>query len=113
MEPHVQYAITSDGVSIAFCVSGQGPPLVFLPPLPGHVQQEWGTRCFGDDYRALSQRYRLIRYDLRGSGLSQRDVADRSLKAREPDLDAVADKLGLAQFALYALGPSGLFAVAY
>jgi len=42
MEPRIQYAKTSDGVSIAYAVAGDGPPLVRVP-LPGanHVQRDW------------------------------------------------------------------------
>ena len=42
MEPRIQYAKTSDGVSIAFAVKGEGPPLVRVPPpAMAHVQRDW------------------------------------------------------------------------
>ena len=41
MEPRIQYAKTSDGVSIAYCVMGEGPPLLQLPWWPlNHLQME-------------------------------------------------------------------------
>ena len=44
MEPRIQYATTSDGVSIAFCVMEEGTPLLWVAP-PGfcHVQLDWQT----------------------------------------------------------------------
>jgi len=41
MEPRIQYAKTSDGVSIAYCAMGEGTPLVYMPAQISHVQLEW------------------------------------------------------------------------
>ena len=42
MEPRIQYAKTSDGVSIAYWTMGEGPPLVYmLGPHMSHCQLEW------------------------------------------------------------------------
>ncbi len=42
MEPRIQYAQTSDGVSIAYWTLGEGTPFVSLPPLLwSHIQLEW------------------------------------------------------------------------
>jgi hypothetical protein len=41
-EPQIRYAKTSDGVSIAYYVIGQGPTLVYMPFMPfSHVELEW------------------------------------------------------------------------
>ena len=53
----------------------------------------------------------LIGYDRRGSGLSDRDVVDYSLDAQVLDLEAIVDRLGIRQFALFAglfLGPAAI-----
>ena len=56
---------------------------------------------------------RLVRYDGRGTGLSQREVSDYSLDAWVLDLEAVVDRLGLERFALYGPSGSGPVAIAY
>ena len=55
----------------------------------------------------------LVRYDSRGSGLSDRDVSDFSLDAMMLDLEAVVDRVGLKKFALYGQIQSGPVATAY
>ena len=44
MEPRIQYAKTSDGVSIAYCEAGEGRTVICVPTIPwSHVQREWET----------------------------------------------------------------------
>jgi class 3 adenylate cyclase len=113
MEPQIQYATTSDGVSIACWALGSGPALVYLPPMPGHVLLEWKSEVFGGLYRSIAERYRLIRFDFRNSGLSQRGP-DSPLSGSEVlDMEAVADRLGVHQLSIWAQGLSGHAAIAF
>ena len=112
MEPQIQYAQTEDGVSIAFWALGTGPPLLFLPPMPGHIRLEWESEVFGDQFRALSGRYRIIRFDGRNSGLSERSAVRRA-DSDVLDIDAVLESLALDQAAILAFGAAGLVAMRY
>jgi class 3 adenylate cyclase/pimeloyl-ACP methyl ester carboxylesterase len=104
----MQYATTSDGVSIAHWTLGEGAPLVALPQVPfSHIQLEWQIPEFRAWHERLAERNLLIRYDGRGHGMSTREVADLSLEAHESDIDAVVGALGIDRFALFA----GLHAV--
>ena len=113
MEPRIQYAQTSDGVSIAFSTLGEGTPFVHMPPPFSHLQLNWEI----PEYRSWDERWaknrQFVRYDARGIGLSDRDVTDFSLDARVLDLEAVVDRLGLERFALFAQATSGPVAIAY
>ncbi len=114
MEPRIQYARTVDGVNIAFWAHGQGLPLVEMPPFPwSHLQAEWQDPGFRSWYERLSEQHRLIRYDGRGSGLSDRQAPSWAPEAHHYDLAAVADKLGLERFALFGVSTSGSLAIAY
>ena len=96
MEPQIQYVTTSDGVSIAYYALGEGKPLVYLTSWPyQHLQPEWQNTLFIGYYEFMLETRRLIRFDGRGAGLSERDVGDFSLEALLLDLDAVVDQLGL------------------
>jgi class 3 adenylate cyclase len=64
-------------------------------------------------YERLARKRKLVRYDGRGSGLSDRDVADYSLDALMLDLEAVVDRTGLESFALWGVVDSGPVAIAY
>jgi pimeloyl-ACP methyl ester carboxylesterase len=112
--PPIQYAKTSDGVSIAFWAIGKGPPLVILGPLlASHVQLEWEMDTFRAGYERLSERATVIRFDCRGQGLSQRDCLDLSVEAQARDLEAVVDHMRLQRFAVYGSLVSGELTFAY
>jgi class 3 adenylate cyclase len=115
MEPRIQYAQTKDGVSIAFWALGKGMPLIMMPPAAfSHVQLEWRVPEARRWYERLAESRKLVRYDLRGTGLSQRDVTDFfSLDSQMLDLQAVVDRLGLESFALFGFVTSGPAAIAY
>ncbi len=114
MEPRIQYAQTKDGVSIAFWTLGHGVPYVTMPNLPfSHIELEWQIPEFRRWYELQTQKRNVIRYDNRGSGLSDRDVTDYSIDAQTRDLEAVVDGLGLQRFALSAPLLMGPVAIAY
>jgi class 3 adenylate cyclase len=114
MEPRIQYAQTKDGVSIAFWTLGEGMPVVHMPNLPwSHIQLEWQFPGYRNWYERVAEKRMVVRYDSRGSGLSDRDVADYSLEAYVLDLEAVVDRLGLERFAPLAPYHSGPVAIAY
>jgi class 3 adenylate cyclase len=114
MEPRIQYAKTKDGVSIAFWALGEGMPLVGMSPLPiSHIQLEWQVPEYRRWYERLAKNRKLVRYDGRGLGLSERNVTDFSLDAQVLDLEAVVDRLDLKEFALFAALGSGAAGIAY
>jgi len=111
--PRVQFATTADGVRIAYTVTGEGPPLFWLPHfLASHVQLEWEfPQKFV--YTRLAEQFTVVRFDCRGLGLSDRDVEDISLEARMRDLEAVARKIEAARFAVVGIEGGGNLATAY
>jgi len=114
MEPRIQYAKTADGVSIAFWTLGQGTPLMWMPTLPwSHIQLEWQNPDWRRWYERPAERRRLIRYDGRGSGLSDRNVADYSVDAHVLDLEAVVERLGVQRFVLTSSYTACPVAIAY
>ena len=111
MEPRIQYAKTSDGVNIAYATEGEGPPLVFLSiPAGAHIQRAWEMFPY---IVPLTRTFRLIRYDPRGAGLSDRDAIDFSMEAMMRDFAAIVDRTGLQSFALLAFQDSVPVAVTY
>ncbi len=112
--PPIRYARTSDGVRIAFFTLGEGPPLVHSPAFPlSHLRLEWGLSAARRYLGALSRTRKVIRYDCRGAGLSDREVNDFSLEAQIRDLEAVVEQLRLDRFALFAFGHQAPASIAY
>ncbi len=114
MEPRIQYAKTKDGVSIAYWTLGEGTPFISMPSVPwSHIQLEWQTPVIRRSLQWGLDRRRLVRYDPRGCGSSDRDVTAISLESYILDLEAVADRLRLDRFVLFAQGHCGPIAIAY
>jgi pimeloyl-ACP methyl ester carboxylesterase len=114
MDPRVQYATTSDGVSIAYWTLGEGPTLVIPPNLvTSHLELEWQIVSRRAAWEGLAQGLQVVRYDCRGMGMSQRDAIDFSVAAASRDLDAVIERVGVAQFSILRLPSSGDLPFAY
>jgi class 3 adenylate cyclase len=114
MEAHIRYASTKDGVRIAYSTIGEGIPLIQTPPIP-FSQVKLATSMPEDRlmWEAMLGQVQLVRYDARGTGLSDRDVSDFSSDAFVFDLEAVADHAKLERFALWAFVTSGPVAIEY
>jgi class 3 adenylate cyclase len=103
--PAVQYATTSDGVSIAWAEAGNGPALLYCPAAPfTHVQEMFVV--FEAFFGLLAGSFRQITFDARGTGMSERDVADVSTATLLLDARAVIDAAKLERFVVF--GDMGL-----
>lgn len=113
-EPRIQYATTSDGVSIAYFTMGEGPPFLIVPPIPwSHVGLELEYPGYRHWLDTNARNKRVIRYDSRGSGLSDRDVDLSDPQGFLLDIDGVADKLGLERFVLFGISIGAPVAIGY
>ncbi len=114
MDQRIGFCTTSDGLTIAYATAGEGPPLVYANGWPGHLALEWEMPVARGLLEELAQGATLVRYDMRGSGLSDRNVDDLSVESCVKDLEAVVDHLKLDQFYLLSLGLfAGPIAIAY
>ncbi|WP_145963809.1 alpha/beta fold hydrolase [Bradyrhizobium algeriense] len=104
---------TQDGVNIAVACVGQGMPLVCIPTWATHVEHDWQSPIRGPLCRFLADRVRLVRYDGRGFGLSDRDITDISFTTFERDLDAVVDALHLHRYAILGISQGAATAIAH
>ena len=104
MDQRIGFCTASDGVGIAYATLGSGPPLVYVNGWPGHLDLEWEKPHSRELLLSLADGFTLVRYDMRGSGLSDRDVSDFSISTLVKDLEAVIDHLELSQFPLLSLG---------
>jgi DNA-binding winged helix-turn-helix (wHTH) protein/pimeloyl-ACP methyl ester carboxylesterase len=109
----IRYCTTSDGVRLAYAMTGNGPPLVKASNWLTHLDFEWGSPIWLHWYAELSRHHRLIRYDERGNGMSQRDVDDVSFDTWVRDLETVVDAAGLDRFPVLGISRGGSIAIAY
>jgi DNA-binding winged helix-turn-helix (wHTH) protein/pimeloyl-ACP methyl ester carboxylesterase len=109
----IRYCTTTDGVRLAYATTGNGPALVKASNWLTHLDFEWGSPIWRHWYTALSLHHRLVRYDERGNGMSQRDVSDVSFDTWVRDLETVVDAAGLDRFPLLGISRGGPIAIAY
>jgi pimeloyl-ACP methyl ester carboxylesterase len=109
----IRYCMTADGVRLAYASIGSGPPLVKASNWLTHLDFEWGSPIWRHWWSALSIHHRVIRYDERGNGMSQRDVDDVSFETWVRDLETVVDAAGLDRFPLLGISRGGPIAIAY
>jgi pimeloyl-ACP methyl ester carboxylesterase len=113
LEQEIRFCRTLDGVRLAFATSGVGLPIVKTSNWLSHLEFDATSPMWRHWWQGLSARYRLVRYDERGSGLSDREVAEIGMDAWVQDLEAVVDAAGLDRFALLGVSRGGAIALAY
>jgi pimeloyl-ACP methyl ester carboxylesterase len=114
--PETRYAKSGDAW-IAYQVTGSGPfDVVFIPPHLTHAELIW-TTSFAPSLQALSAFCRLIRFDKRGTGMSDRVVGAPTLETRMDDARAVMDAVGCRRAAFFGSSEGAamslLFAATY
>jgi pimeloyl-ACP methyl ester carboxylesterase/DNA-binding CsgD family transcriptional regulator len=113
MRQDIRLFTAPDGVRLAAAVSGNGTPLVKAANWLSHLQYDLESDVWAHWWRELSADRMLVRYDARGTGLSQREVDDVSFEARILDLETVMDALELDGVDLLGISQGGAVAVAY
>jgi pimeloyl-ACP methyl ester carboxylesterase/DNA-binding winged helix-turn-helix (wHTH) protein len=109
----ITFCRTKDGVNLAVARVGKGTPLVSIPTWLTHLEYDWQSPVRAPLWHFLAERFRLIRYDGRGFGLSDRDVTDISFATFERDLETVVDALGLRSYALLGISQGAAAAIAH
>ena len=112
-DQNIQFCRTKDGVKLAMASIGQGSPLVRPPTWFNHLEYDWHVQFRSALYHFLAERFRLIRYDGRGNGLSDRYVPEISFATFEHDLEAVVDALHLQRYALLGISQGAPIAIAH
>jgi class 3 adenylate cyclase/pimeloyl-ACP methyl ester carboxylesterase len=112
-----RYARSGD-VNIAYQVTGEGPlDLVYVPSGTHHVELNWENPVVARFLERLASLGRLIVFDKRGTGMSDRVVGVPTLEARMDDIRAVLDAADSERAVLFVAGDSGplgvLFAATY
>ena len=111
-EAKTQFARSGD-VHIAYQVVGDGPlDLVFVPGFVSHLEYQWEEPMQARFFHRLASFSRLIRFDKRGAGLSDR-VKTGTLEERMDDVRAVMDAVGSERAALLGLSEGGPLSLAF
>lgn len=109
----VRYARSGD-IDIAYQVVGDGPlDLVFVSGFISHLDLIWEIPSFAARYRRMADMGRLILFDKRGTGLSDRTLGFGSVADRMDDIRAVMDAAGSERAVIYGASEGGALALVF
>ena len=112
-EQDIQFFTTSDGVRLAYTIGGSGPPLVRAIDWINHLDFEWKNRFRRRWFAEVMRHHTLLRYDQRGSGLSDWNIDDFSFERSLQDFEELIAATGFERFALLGSCQGGAIGTAY
>jgi pimeloyl-ACP methyl ester carboxylesterase/DNA-binding CsgD family transcriptional regulator len=112
-EQEIRFCRAEDGVRLAYAIHGSGPPVIVASCWLSHLQYDWQSPVWRHFLDELGELATVIRYDERGFGMSDWDVDDFSIEARQRDLEAVVAATGLDRFSLLGMSGGSGVAMAY
>ena len=116
MEPRrqqIRFCTSHDNVSIAYATTGRGPHIVKAANWLSHLEFDLKSPVWSHMLDVLSKSHTLLRFDERGCGLSDWNIADLSFDAWVSDLETVVNAAGVGRFALLGISQGASIAVAY
>jgi pimeloyl-ACP methyl ester carboxylesterase/DNA-binding winged helix-turn-helix (wHTH) protein len=113
LRQEVHFCTAADAAQIAYATVGEGLPIVKTANWLNHLEYDWESPVWSPFFQAIAAEHRLIRYDARGNGLSDWDVADVSLPAFVSDLETVVEAVELKRFALFGMSQGSSIAISY
>ena len=102
LEQTIRYTTSTGGTSIAWSSAGSGTPLLSAWHHLAHLEQDWISPLLRPGFEWMAEKHRLIRYDIRGSGLSDPIRPGDTIDQHAEDMLAVADAAGLDRFPVLA-----------
>lgn len=112
-EQETRFLTTSDGVRLAYTVGGEGPVLVRTIDWLNHLDFEWQSPFLRHWLSEIMRHNTLVRYDQRGSGLSDWNIEDFSFERMIKDFQELVDAAGLQKFAILGGCQGAAVATAY
>ncbi len=113
MEQEIRFCTARDGVRLAYATHGSGPAIVKVAHWFTHLELEWDSPLWRHWWTELGRGRRVVRYDLRGCGLSDRQPTNLDLDAFVADLESVVDAARLGRFGLLGISGGGATAIRY
>lgn len=117
MRQRIRFVATEDGTSLAWADVGSGPALVRASNWLTHLEYDWQSPVWRHWTRFFADRFRYIRYDERGCGMTDREVGELSFDRWVADLEdvvqAAGDRQPFEQMVLFGVSQGAAVAIAY
>lgn len=109
----IKFCTTRDKVRLAWTATGEGAPVIKAPNWISHLQLDWHGPGFAPMTTSISSKYRLLRFDARGNGLSDWDVDEISVDRFVDDMEAVFDAAGVDRAPILAFSQGCAISAAF
>jgi pimeloyl-ACP methyl ester carboxylesterase/DNA-binding CsgD family transcriptional regulator len=113
MDQQIRFCSSFDGARLGYAISGRGAPLVMSATWLGHLEHDWRNLAWQPWLEHFSREHTLLRYDMRGTGLSDRSFTNVSGDAWARDFEAVVDAAGFDRFPLLGICQGGPTAIEF
>lgn len=113
MEQEIRFCRGADGVQLAYASHGRGPAVVKAANWVTHLEFDFRSPLWRHWWEELGRRHRVVRYDERGCGLSDREPESLTFEDMVSDLASIVDATGLERFALLGVSQGGAVAIRY
>jgi DNA-binding SARP family transcriptional activator len=110
---HVRFCTSADGTRIAYAKVGVGPPILKAPNFLNHIEYEWTNPIWNAFLAELARQNALVRFDQRGTGLSDWHTNTLSMDSMIEDIEAVVEATDLDRFALFGISQGAGFSLRY
>jgi pimeloyl-ACP methyl ester carboxylesterase len=112
MQQRIGFCSTADGARIAYATVGTGPALIFAQ-WASHLELAWEEPRIREFWETIGEHRTVVRYDITGSGLSDRNRTDFSLDFEIRTIEAIVKELGLKSLVLWARDVEAPAAIAF
>jgi pimeloyl-ACP methyl ester carboxylesterase/DNA-binding CsgD family transcriptional regulator len=110
----IRYLHTPDGVKLAWAAAGAGPVFIKAANWLTHLEYEWESPVWRHWIQFFSERFRFVRYDERGCGMTDWNVGDLSFERWVEDLESVVEAANTREpFALLGISQGAAPCIAY
>lgn len=109
----IRFCTGADGARIAYALGGHGAPLAMSGTWLDHLEYQWLSLAWRPWLEHFTRQHTLLRYDLRGTGLSDRSFTDVSGETWVRDFATVVDAAGFERFPLFGICQGGPIAIEY
>jgi pimeloyl-ACP methyl ester carboxylesterase/DNA-binding CsgD family transcriptional regulator len=113
LQQQIRFARGHDGVQLAYATSGSGPPIIKAATWLSHLEHDWNSPVWSHLLQSMSERNTFVRYDERGCGLSDWNVASLRFDDWVADLESIADANAAERFALLGISQGAAVAIAF
>jgi len=109
----ISFCRSTDNINIAYADVGDGPALIKAANWLTHLEYDWESPVWSPLLQRLAAKNRLIRYDTRGTGLSDREVTEFSFEGFVRDFESVVEEVDVDRFAILGISQGAAVAVQY